>query len=89
MITVADKTYGLADFYSEETLKRFRSTRRGDSDAGAKKKIKPKSKQKPKSVEAAKKSEPKPKAATKQTAPSPGSSHSDTADDAAASEPIH
>ena len=42
VITVADKTYGLAEFYSEEQLKRFRGSRRSEPESGTKKKAKSK-----------------------------------------------
>jgi hypothetical protein len=35
VITVAEKTYGLSDFYSEEQLKRLRTSRRGGADNAA------------------------------------------------------
>jgi hypothetical protein len=55
VITVADKTYGLAEFYTEEQLKRFRDTRRSSqSEPSAKKK----SKAKPKPKAVARKVEP-------------------------------
>jgi hypothetical protein len=48
VITVSDGTYGLAEFYTEDQLKRFRGTKRSESEPTAKKKPKPKAKAKPK-----------------------------------------
>ena len=43
VITVAEKTYGLSDFYTEEQLNRLRASRRGsEGSTVAKKKAKPK-----------------------------------------------
>jgi hypothetical protein len=54
VITVADKTYGLSEFYTEEQLKRFRNNRRGDADR-SKKKPKPKGRPKSKAASTPKK----------------------------------
>lgn len=50
VITVADKTYGLAEFYTEDQLKRFRTNRKGDTNAPPKKKTRGKQKPKAKTV---------------------------------------
>jgi len=46
VIMVADKTYGLAEFYTPDQLKRFRSSRRGGDDVAPGKKPKTKKKTK-------------------------------------------
>ena len=52
VIMVADKTYGLAEFYTPDQLKRLRSSRRGGDDAAQGKKPKTKKKRKKKSAKA-------------------------------------
>lgn len=55
VITVAEKTYGLADFYTQEQLTRLRSSRRRDPEPAPKKKTKPTAKPKAKAKTEAKK----------------------------------
>lgn len=91
VITVAEKTHGLAEFYSEDQLKRFRSSRKGESDVSTKKKNKPKPKAKATASDSAKKATQKPpkKAATEAAAsPTPAQPVVEE-DNGAASEPVH
>ncbi len=82
VITVADKTYGLAEFYTEEQLKRFRGSRRGEPEPQPKKKLKIKIKRKlePKPARPAK---PQSDVKTEATQGSSGADHD------AGSDPVH
>ncbi|HUE86204.1 MAG TPA: hypothetical protein VMO26_09015 [Vicinamibacterales bacterium] len=89
VITVADKTYGLAEFYTEEQMKRFRGTRRSEPEPAAKKKAKTKAKAKVKTASTAKKPEPAtaPAPTKKKAESAPVVEPTSTVGDA--SEPIH